>query len=229
MEAAQAGDTGQLWVTARRQLQGKARRGRGWVSEEGNLYASLLLIEPAPPQTIGQLPLVASVALHRAVVTAMPEVGPRLLIKWPNDLLLDGKKLSGMLLEAATFGGKQADLIGCGINCAHHPAQAMYPSTSLAESVAPLEPETLFLHVARQMDEALQLWNAGAGFRDIRESWLARCAGLGQPITARFPDHEITGTFEDIDADGHLVLRKPQGVQRISAADIFFGESDQVR
>ncbi|WP_040304475.1 biotin--[acetyl-CoA-carboxylase] ligase [Ahrensia sp. R2A130] len=229
MDAAQGGDAGQLWVTAKRQLQGKARRGRAWVSEEGNLYASLLLVDPAPADAIGQLPLVASVALHRAVVAAVPEAKTRLTIKWPNDLLLDGKKLSGMLLEAAQIGERHNIVIGCGINCGHHPGEGLYPSTSVAESIAPLEPAALFPHLAREMADALHRWNRGAGFAAIRDDWLSRAAGLGQPITARFSNHEKSGIFDSLDEDGYLVLRGQNGTQRISAADIFFGETAETR
>ena len=96
MQLAGEGDNGRIWVTAKSQSAGRARRGRSWDSEPGNLYASLLLVEPAPVEQMATLPLVVSLALHTAVVEACPELSERLKIKWPNDLLLDGKKLSGI-------------------------------------------------------------------------------------------------------------------------------------
>ena len=104
LEQAVKGDKGPLWITAESQSAGRARRGRAWVSEPGNLYASLLLIDPAPQDQLATLPLVISLALHVALVAARPELEKRLKIKWPNDLLLDGKKLSGILLEAQPAG-----------------------------------------------------------------------------------------------------------------------------
>lgn len=134
MERAKAGNPGLLWVTAVRQTGGRGRRGRVWVSEAGNLYASLLLFDPAPAAVLGSLPLVVALALYRAIRAELPWAGDRLSIKWPNDVLFDGKKVSGILIEAEQLAdGRQAVVIGCGVNVSHHPDNPLYPATSLAE------------------------------------------------------------------------------------------------
>ncbi|MEL6504803.1 MAG: biotin--[acetyl-CoA-carboxylase] ligase [Pseudomonadota bacterium] len=220
------GDPGRLWVTARRQLAGKARRGRAWVSEPGNLYASLLLENPAPQNKLLGLPLVVSLALHRALLAAVPALGTSLAIKWPNDLLLGGRKLSGILMEGQWDASSQRSgiIIGCGINCAHFPDNPLYPATSLKASGFDLEPAALFDHFTRTMAETLAQWDQGRGFAAIRTEWLARAKGRGEMITARFDDHSISGHFVDLDDEGYLLLRDERGAMRqISAADIFFG------
>ncbi len=225
MRLATEGDAGQLWITASEQTAGKARRGRGWVSKPGNLYASLLLFDVASPEVISNLPLVTAVALHRAILDGAPVREDQLRIKWPNDLLLDGKKLSGILLESTLDpAGRQAIVIGCGVNCSHFPDNPLYPATSLQAEGIVLQPEILFLKLAQHMAEMLAAWDRGNGFATIRRDWLARAKGVGEPLTARFEDGEITGIFRDMDEDGRLVLVADDGTEhRISAADIFFG------
>ena len=227
MKLATDGDPGQVWVTAKQQLAGRARRGRSWVSEPGNLYASLLLVNPAEGDAMATLPLVVSLALYEAVIETCPQAEGRLKIKWPNDLLLDGKKLSGILLEAQpdTY-GRTAVVIGCGVNCRHYPDNPLYPATSLLESGLDVEPEKLFIRLAGSMARQLRVWARGQGFSIIRRDWLDRCHGLGQDVVARFSDGEITGKFVDLDQEGLLLLCDNKGqIHRISAADIFFGNS----
>ena len=226
-EQAANGDAGKLWITARSQNAGKARRDRHWVSEPGNLYASLLLIDPAPSAALATLPLLASLALHKAIEKAWPDHGKDLKIKWPNDLLLEGKKLSGILLEAAhDKDGRLAVVIGMGINCAHFPDNPLYPATSLKTQGLDIEPQQLFTHLAESMAQELRIWSSGAGFSIIRREWLDRAKGIGERIVARFPDSEVEGRFLDLDENGFLQLREDSGVVRqISAADIFFGNS----
>ena len=224
---AQHGDPGQVWITANRQTKGRARRGRHWVSEPGNLYATLLLIDPAPSENLVTLPLVISLALHKALVTCLPEIADGLKIKWPNDVLLNGEKLSGILLEASPDGhGRLAVVIGCGINCEHFPDDPLYPATSLLHNGTPLHREKLFDQFSLSMAHELRIWSRGAGFSIIRKEWLDRAHGVGDAIVARFPDKTISGRFLDIDHDGMLLLEDhDRHVQKISAADIFFGES----
>ncbi len=225
MKLASSGDPGRLWITADSQSAGRARRGRWWDSKPGNLYASLLLIDPANEDEIATLPLVVSLALYEAIIAAVPELAERLKIKWPNDLLLDRKKLSGILLEAQfdEF-GRTALVIGCGVNCRHFPDDPMYPATSLAATGFDLTPQDLFPYLAVSMAQQLRVWAQGRGFSIIRRDWLDRCQGLGRDIVARFPDHELAGKFVDLDVDGRLMLCDKIGqMHKISAADIFFG------
>src|SRR3569623_2467599 len=97
---ARAGERGPVWITAARQEAGRGRRGKGWVSPPGNLYASLLLTDPAPPAVAAQLSFVAALALHDAIAECAPQLGPALKVKWPNDLLLGAAKIAGILIEA---------------------------------------------------------------------------------------------------------------------------------
>ena len=122
LDYARAGDPGNLWITANRQLQGRGRRGRAWISQEGNLYASLLVIDSAPNAKIGTLPLVAALAVYNTLKPIFARTPQALAIKWPNDILVDGRKINGILLESELLpDGRMAVVIGCGINCAHHP------------------------------------------------------------------------------------------------------------
>jgi len=227
MVLADSGDAGQIWVTALSQQAGKARRGRQWISHPGNLYGSLLLIDPAPRDALATLPLMVSLALHKAVLQELPQIGERLKIKWPNDLLLDGKKLSGILLEAQPDRhGRSAVVIGCGVNCRHFPENPLYPATSLAHEGFEVVPMKLFRQLALAMASELRIWAQGHGFAIIRREWLDRCHGLGEAIVARYPDRELQGTFIDINTDGLLLLRDEEGYTHlVSAADIFFGDS----
>lgn len=223
LERARAGDPGNLWITARRQTGGRARRGRTWVSEPGNLYASLLLIDPAPLERLANLPLAVSLAVHDAVRCELPhDVDVR--IKWPNDVLVEGCKTSGILLEGETLpDGRYALVIGCGINVAHKPDQTMYPVTSLSERGASCSPEILFARLYDSMDRLLKLWDRGAGTARVVERWRDVAIGIGGPVTVNLPDRSIAGTFSGIDEQGLLILDLPGGTrQTVAAGDVFF-------
>ncbi|MEM8750057.1 MAG: biotin--[acetyl-CoA-carboxylase] ligase [Pseudomonadota bacterium] len=231
LELARHGDLGQVWITAEEQTAGKARRGRDWVSKPGNLFASCLLIDPAPADRLGTLPLVVSLALFKAVGAVAPHLAQDMSIKWPNDVLLRGAKLSGILLEAtSTPQGAAAVVIGCGVNCAHAPQQALYKTTSLLQEGASVPPMTLFNQLARCLADELDIWNRGVNFSAVRAQWLAAASGLGSPVIVRLPDTELTGVFHDLDEEGYLLLKDENtgAIQRISAADIFFARDDQL-
>jgi BirA family biotin operon repressor/biotin-[acetyl-CoA-carboxylase] ligase len=224
LECARAGEPGNLWVTAKRQLAGRGRRGRSWVSEEGNLYASILLIDPAPKALIGTLPLVAALAVYRTLKPIFARTPQALAIKWPNDILVDGQKINGVLLESEPLpDGRMAIVIGCGINCAHHPENPDYPATDLAACGFEIAAEDLFPSLAREMDAVLALWNRGTGFWAIREEWLTAARGVGAPVVVNLHNGPLRGRFEDIDSDGYLCLLTDAGQRhRISAGDLFF-------
>jgi BirA family transcriptional regulator, biotin operon repressor / biotin---[acetyl-CoA-carboxylase] ligase len=224
MERARAGDPGYLWITARRQLGGRGRRGRAWVSEPGNLYASLLLIDPAPAAALGSLPIAVALALYRAISAEMPFAGDRIAIKWPNDILVDGGKVSGILVEAESLSdGRQAVVIGCGVNIAHRPDNPLYPSVTLGEAGATTSPESLFAHLMQELADILSLWDEGRGVAAVVAEWKRHVKGIGAPITVNLPDRSISGVFSAIDDDGLLQLRLPTGeVMRIASGDVFF-------
>jgi BirA family transcriptional regulator, biotin operon repressor / biotin---[acetyl-CoA-carboxylase] ligase len=223
-EAARAGDPGNLWITAKRQRAGRGRQGRQWVSERGNLYASaLLVIEHADPASLGSLPLVAGLAVHEAASRAAPAIAPQLALKWPNDVLLGGRKLAGILLEGASLGaGRHAVVMGCGVNLAHAPDGTPYGATTLAAHGADVSPQAMLGHLASALASALALWNNGAGIAFITQRWRMAAAGLGGMIRVTLPDRILEGRFADIDAQGYLLLDTPdRGLMRIAAGDVF--------
>jgi BirA family biotin operon repressor/biotin-[acetyl-CoA-carboxylase] ligase len=220
---ARSGERGPLWITARRQTAGRGRRGRAWVSEPGNLYASLLLTDPAPPPRAAELSLVAALAVHDALAERAATLGPRLKLKWPNDVLCDGAKLAGILVEGEGLPGRPlAVVIGIGVNCAHHPADTAYPATDLAAAGAVVTPETLTQALIGAMARRLAEWDRGENFAAIRAAWLKRAAGLGAPVRVRLPEREVDGVAETIDETGRLVLRLADGSrEHIAAGELF--------
>lgn len=226
IERARAGDPGNLWITGERQLQGRGRRGRAWVSEAGNLYASLLLIDPAPADALGSLPLVAAVAVHRALEAVLPpDRADDLKIKWPNDILLSGAKICGILLESETLpDGRRAVVIGQGINVAHAPPAGLYATTSLATEGVVTAPDLLFARLLTAMEEELRLWDGGRGIGETLGAWRARAGGIGEEITVNLGERTLHGRFRTIDAAGRLVLHTDDGQDTtVAAGDLFFG------
>lgn len=222
---ARAGDPGNLWVTAERQTAGRGRRGRAWVSEAGNLYATLLLVDPAPASQFGTLPLVAALGVHRALRPLFERNPQALAVKWPNDILVEGRKVVGILLESEVAqDGRLAVAIGCGINCRQHPedTSALYSTTDLAACGIDAGAEEVFPALARTMAETLRQWDRGNGFAAIRRDWLLAADGVGRMVTVRGKGYEESGIFEDIDANGYLLLNKGGERRRVSAGDLFF-------
>jgi BirA family biotin operon repressor/biotin-[acetyl-CoA-carboxylase] ligase len=216
---ARAGETGPLWITARTQTAGRGRRGRTWVSEPGNLYATLLLADPAPPERAAQLSFVTALATYDAIAACAPALAARLAFKWPNDVLLDGAKLAGILIDAE---GTRPLLVavGVGVNCRHHPVATDFPATDLASAAAGVAVEALFRALSLAMVDRLRQW--GEGFARIRSAWLDRAGGLGGELTARLGTRQLTGRFEALDEAGQLLLRLPDGsLETIAAGEVF--------
>jgi BirA family biotin operon repressor/biotin-[acetyl-CoA-carboxylase] ligase len=217
---ARAGERGPLWVTARSQSAGRGRRGNAWVSPPGNLYATLMLSEPSAPPQSPQLSFVAALGAHDALSLCAPRLGPLLKIKWPNDLLLDGKKVAGILIEGE---GEPVFTvaIGFGVNCVSHPGGTFHPATNLAAAGAVLTPEQVFAALVPAMSERLVQWRSGQGFASIRADWLKRAAGIGEPIRVRLPERELAGRFQGLDEAGRLLLEGADGIETITAGDVF--------
>src|SRR5215813_4953098 len=153
-----------------------------------------------------QLSFVAALALHDAITTVAPTLAPRLALKWPNDVLCDGAKLAGILIEAE---GTQplVAAVGIGVNCRHHPAQTDFPATDLAAAGAAVTAEALFAELSLAMVCRLREWEAG--FASIRADWLRRA--LGGDLQVRLGARELAGRFETLDESGRLMLRLPDG------------------
>jgi BirA family biotin operon repressor/biotin-[acetyl-CoA-carboxylase] ligase len=222
---ARAGDRGLLWITAEKQTGGRGRRGRPWVSERGNLYASLLLIDAAPMERLGSLPLAIAVAVHQAVRAVLPASAEPLEVKWPNDILIGRKKTCGILVEGESLpDGRHALVIGIGINVSVMPDNPLYPVTCLREQGSAASPEELFAHLFASMAEALAAWDRGRGIREITARWREVACGIGEKITVNLPDRSISGHFSGIDDNGLLMLDTGAGrMMTIAAGDVFFG------
>jgi BirA family biotin operon repressor/biotin-[acetyl-CoA-carboxylase] ligase len=218
---ARAGERGPLWISSDVQTDGRGRRGKSWMSPAGNLYASLLLTEPSSPALAPQLSFVAGLAVHDAVVACAPGLAAKLKLKWPNDVLLDGRKLSGMLIEAEGL-PRFSVAIGIGVNCVSHPADTSYGATDLQANGVAISTQDMLAQLAAAMNARLAQWKAGTGFAAIRSDWLDRAASLGETIMVRLPERELTGIFHNIDDSGRLVLERPgNATETIAAGDIF--------
>lgn len=204
------------WVQADSQTGGRGRRGRVWVSVPGNLFASVLVRQQSNDGPQQQLSFVAALALDKSLSRIVPD--GRLALKWPNDVLLDGIKCSGILLE----GLSDAVVIGFGVNLCGHPEATERPATSLAAAgLAVPDARSFTRQLANDFAEMRDLWQAD-GFAAIRQLWLARAAGLGKRIEARIGNDVIMGVFEDLDADGALRLRSDDGSSRaIHSGEVF--------
>jgi BirA family biotin operon repressor/biotin-[acetyl-CoA-carboxylase] ligase len=222
LSRARAGERGPLWVTAARQTAGRGRRGNVWTSEPGNLYASLLLGDAAPAAHLPELCFVVALAVRDSIVDVAPQLAGKLKLKWPNDLLLDGGKIAGILIEAESAGGLTAIAAGIGVNCAHHPDNLAYPATSLAAGGAAIAPDALLRALSHAMVSRLAQWGRGSGFAAIRAEWLKHAANIGGDIHVRLPDREVSGTFETLDRMGRLMLRLPAGnLEAITVGELF--------
>ena len=222
---ARAGEREPLWITAKSQSAGRGRRQNAWVSPPGNLYATLLLTEPSAPEHAPQLSFVAALALHDAVAACAPQLGPELKVKWPNDLLIAGRKLAGILIEGENE-PVLATAIGIGVNCASHPPDTAFPATDLASAGALVAPEALLAALAQAMQRRLAQWSRGEGFASIRADWLKRAAGLGEPIRVRLPEREFSGRFEGLDEAGRLLVGAEGTVIPVTVGEVFgFGAS----
>lgn len=220
---ASAGEPGPLWITAARQMQGRGRRGRVWISPPGNLAATLLIRPGRPAAECAQLSFAAALAVADMLSRNAPRAD--ITLKWPNDVLAAEKKIAGILLESESGSdGTAAWLaIGIGVNLAAFPDDTDLPAISLKSlGATPPPPNDALLDLADAFAKWYEAWR-GAGFAPLREAWLSRARGLGKRIRVRLAKEEVTGIFRDIDDSGALVLGLPHNVTRaISAGEVFF-------
>lgn len=223
---AEQGETGPLWITAGVQTAGRGRRGRAWDTARGNLAATLLLTTDRPPAEAAQLSFVAAFAIRALAERYVPASLVR--FKWPNDVLVDGRKLSGVLIESGrTAAGTLWLGVGMGVNLAHAPDNVDRPATALAAHLkagetAPPTPQQALTVLSEAFVEAAASWTR-TGFAPIRDAWLENAFGLGQPCIARLDRETIEGLAEGMDGEGALLLRlADRSLRRISAGDVFF-------
>lgn len=213
-----------LLISAAEQTAGRGRRGRGWSSPRGNLYTSLVLRPETPLPVTAELGFVASIAVYDACAR-VAQPGCDFRCKWPNDILLYDKKIAGLLLEAEGGSGETPPdfvVLGMGLNIAWHPDESAYPTTSLAAEGMEVMPEDLLEAYAVSFLDWVTRW-VDDGFAPIRENWLWRAKGLGEPVTVRFENGTMEGIFKDLDEDGALLLDQgAAGVRKVMAGDVFF-------
>lgn len=224
-KAAREGAAEGTLIWARRQTKGRGRRGRSWVSPEGNLHLSIVLRPDMLPARAGETAFIAALASADACKSLAPAADIR--CKWPNDVLADGRKVGGLLIESSILAARIEWLVvGVGINLASHPEGVEFPATHLGRHAGTTIPVEEGLGVFMAAFEArYRLWRE-QGFAPIRAAWLQSAAGLGGPIRVRLENEELFGTFVGLDNEGALKLSLSDGAKRrITAGDVFFPDA----
>lgn len=214
---AQQGDPHNV-IWAKAQTAGRGRYDRSWNSPEGNLYVSLRLPAESDLAINPQLSFVTALAVHETLQenTTLP-----IVCKWPNDILINQKKVAGILLEYDH--PSRSLIIGIGINVASFPEDAIYPATSLHHEGMTIAVQELLHALLPQFAAWYMRWRI-SGFSQIRRAWLKQAAGKDEAITARLKDETLTGVFTDLDDEGNLLLQTEQGITPITAGDIWLKE-----
>jgi BirA family biotin operon repressor/biotin-[acetyl-CoA-carboxylase] ligase len=217
---AEAGAPEGTMVVAARQEQGRGRAGRRWSSPPGNLYASVVLRPDCAPAIAAQLSFVSAVALAEALDALAPG-SLDIRLKWPNDVLADGRKVAGILLESALSGERVAwVVVGIGLNLVVHPADSRWPATNLDRLGFRVSPRAALDALAPALRARYEAWRTG-GFESVREAWLARAFGLGETIEIALGEERLAGRFAGIDASGALALALPGNeTRKIAAGEI---------
>jgi len=208
-------------IWSREQTGGRGRRGRDWVSPVGNVYCSTILRPNKPADQISLLSFVASLAVHDTAIELLP-ANDSIRCKWPNDVLVEGQKISGILLETSGVSGGNPDwlVLGVGINVASFPDETSYPATSLLKQGYNGSVESVFEVFIRNLDSRLGQWEGG-GFETIRGEWLDRASGQGTEITVNLGNKTLKGVFSDLDKEGALILDQGEIRHRVTAGDVF--------
>lgn len=228
---ARAGERGPMWFVTSEQTAGRGRRQRAWIAPKGNLAASVLEvldIAPAVAATIGfAAGLAEEAALEKVSIEAALRLGPdrpRYALKWPNDVLANGKKLVGIGLEAEAVGDRLAVVVGIGTNVVAAPEGTSTPAVSLAALGVQISAEELFSALSDAWVEFRGIWDNGRGFAEIRKLWLERAAGLGERVAIHTGATTLEGIFDTIDDTGCLIVRTAEGrLVPVAAGEVFFG------
>ncbi len=223
-ERALAGERGPIWIAARRQTAGRGRRGREWSALDGNLFTTGLFTIDVGPALAAQLSFAAALAVADVCDIALGDPS-RTRVKWPNDVLVDGHKVAGILLESGSApGGGLWLAVGIGLNVVAAPEAVERPAISLRDAGGQVEREAALDQLARAFHGRMAAWRQ-AGFGPIRDAWLARAHGLGDSCLVRLDNESLTGRFSDLGPDGSLQLDLASGERRyISAGDVYFPE-----
>lgn len=225
MRRAAAGERGPLYITATHQTGGRGRSGRTWTSAIDSLAATLLMAPGSPLAALPQLSLVAGIAAHQVISDALPTVSrAECRLKWPNDVLIGGAKVCGVLVESAVLGSDAVAAIGIGINVGATPQLADRTAAALAPHGAATGVAALRTALARSLARWLDVWAAGANFTSVRRSWLGRAGPLGELMTIHAGSETVIGRFAGLDPDGSLIIDDQSGTRRkFSFGDVALG------
>ena len=238
MSRARAGERGPMWFATTEQTAGRGRRQRAWIAPRGNLASSILEVMDVSPGVAATLGFAAGLSLESALQRLSIEANLRragaeplrYALKWPNDVMADGQKLAGILLEAeAVAGNRLAVVVGIGTNVIAAPDGTPTPATSLAALGVQIGAEELFTALADAWVEFTGIWDNGRGFAEIRRLWLERAFGLGEPVAIQTGNATVKGTFDTIDETGCLIVRTAEGKRiPIAAGEVYFGAAASV-
>jgi len=209
-------------IWAKNQTEGRGRMGRVWVSSEGNLFVSVLLQPEKPLAELSQLSFVAAVSIIEALEDMLPK--DSLSCKWPNDIIINDRKVGGILLESFQTEGNKKPwvVVGVGVNVDSYPPRTEFPATCLKDAGVELVSAKIILsRFIHHFIECYNQWNQ-KGFAPIRKSWTQVAWGLDKRLCARLPDGDIEGICHGIDADGSLTLKLDSGKKhQVRSADVF--------
>jgi BirA family biotin operon repressor/biotin-[acetyl-CoA-carboxylase] ligase len=236
LERARAGERGPIWFVTSEQTAGRGRRQRAWVAPRGNLAASILEVMDVAPSVAATLGFAAGLAEEAALAKVSLEASLRLgegrpcyALKWPNDVLADGRKLVGIGLEAEPVDNGLALVVGIGTNVVAAPEGTPTPAVSLAALGVQISAEELFAALSDAWVEFRGIWDDGRGFAEIRKLWLARAAGLGERVAIHTGTMMLEGIFDTIDDTGCLIVRTAEGRRvPVAAGEVFFGSAASV-
>ncbi|HQT63214.1 MAG: biotin--[acetyl-CoA-carboxylase] ligase [Acidocella sp. 20-57-95] len=219
-ERARQGEAAGLAVLADQQTAGRGSRGRQWVSTGGNLYLSVLLRPEGPVSSIGAFPLLAGLALAKAVRSLLPGPAPAPMLKWPNDVLMMGAKLAGVLIDASPLEGRIDWLvIGIGLNLAEAPQVAGRKTTCLADYGVCVPPYQAAQAVLEALSQYLAVLHEG-GLPAIQSAWLAAAHPVGSPLVIT-GNRNLSGTFAGLTAEGALQLCVENRIETLQTGDIW--------
>ena len=214
------------FIWAKKQTDGKGRLGRKWFSPEGNLYISVLLCPECGLDKVGQLSFVAAIAVASTITDILPD-NKKITCKWPNDILCDGKKIGGILLESFSLISVDGEekiwvIVGLGLNIDSFPSDARYIPTSLQEQgVELISAKIVLSRFVYNFSNYYDIWQ-DKGFSEIKKEWTKIAHSLGSPVKVEAGDKVYEGIFTGIDKSGSMKIESENGVDYVSAGDASF-------
>tara|TARA_A100001011_G_scaffold388493_1_gene468230 strand:- start:48128 stop:48886 length:759 start_codon:yes stop_codon:yes gene_type:complete len=212
-----------LAIASTIQTSGKGRHGRVWESEAGNMYCSVLLRPNCDLSRASQLGFLAALASSQAIISYTGDL-QKLDLKWPNDVLLNNKKVGGVLLETINNKNKSVDwvILGCGVNLQQHPMQTAFPATSVIRELGiVIEPKEFVNCYLNKLMEWYKVW-VSQGFFPVRSAWLKMAFNLNKKLLVKAGDQNIVGIFQDLDEEGALIVKTINGFSKVNAGEVYF-------